>query len=448
MKWFRTIHSLCCGMLHIHYNDIWGKSDPDRFREDTGYYIKGGFDVEALEEFSTEDEGYDIVIFADQLAKSQCKPLSEIIPLMPPSPKLVDPLPFLDTYHGWKKEHGKIDFTDMLVMYDDEGEPGDVDVVIVDEAQDLSSLQWKIVDRFSKDAETMYIAGDDDQSIYKFLGADEFGFLDYEADEDIVLTHSYRCPAVIGERATKVIKKIERRKDKTVTWQEKDGEVKVHNMDEMFLPWKDWAAGEASVMVLTRHRRQMYEVRKMLNKMKIPHTINGSSMATSHMGKMIRVYLELVKKTMAFRPSVVGQMLEAIGDKDQARTVRDLGVKNRTLTLTREDIIIPYTDSWPMLFSKRKWELAQINALRQQINEFGLEIIGPLPNIDIGTYHGSKGREAEHVVLFTDCYAATWAEQQINPDSETRLAYVGLTRSKKTVTIIPPRTLTYLQALV
>jgi hypothetical protein len=192
----------------------------------------------------------------------------------------------------------------------------------------------------------------------------------------------------------------------------------------------------------------MYDVRKMLNKMKIPHTVGGKSMATSPMGKMIRVYLELIHDTMRFRPSVVGQMLEAIGDKTQARKIRDLGVKDRKITLSREDIVIPYVDDWPSLFTDKRHELAQILVLRQQINEFGLGIIGPMPNIDISTYHSSKGREADHVVLYTDCYKSTWDEQQDNPDSEIRLAYVGITRSKGSVTIITPRTMMYLTALV
>lgn len=457
MKWFRTIHSLCCGMTSITYNDIWSYRDAKQFHKDTGYYIKGNFDVEALEEFGVEDEGYDVVLFADQLAKSQCKPLSEIIPMMPVSSKLQDPHEFLDTYEEWKNDNGKKDFTDMLLEYNlGPYEPGDVDVVIVDEAQDLSKLQWQIVEKYACEANELYIAGDDDQSIYKFLGADEYGFLNHEADETRVLTHSYRCPYVVGTRATSIIRGIEHRQDKEVEWKNSASEVHVHNNDAMFLPWWEWASGEYDMpgedpftcMVLTRHRRQMYEVHKMLNKMKIPHTVGGKSMATSPMGKTIRTYLELVKDIERHRPAVVGQMLEAIGDKAQARKVRDLGVKDRKITLGKEDINIPDVDDWPSLFTNKRNELAQVFALRQQINEFGLEIIGPEPRIDISTYHASKGREADHVVLYTDCYKSTWDEQQTNPDSEIRLAYVGITRTKGSVTILPPRTMMYLTALV
>jgi superfamily I DNA/RNA helicase len=450
MKWFRTIHSTCCGMTKIGFNDIWGNKDNDLFHSETGFYIKGSFDVEALEEYNDEiDEGYDIVLFADQLAKSRMVPLKSITAEMPSSSKLLDPSAFLDAYHDYKARNGKLDFTDMLTTYH-EGDypPGDVSVVFVDEAQDLSKLQWEIVNKFAADADELHLAGDDDQSIYKFLGADEYGFLDYPSDEDNVLTFSHRVPETIGLAASSVINQIERRKDKEVQWQDKPGTIERYALDEMFLPWKDWARGDESVMVLTRHRRQMYEVRKMLNRLKVPHTVKGTSMGTSQTGKLIRVYLELTHGITKFRPAVVAKLLEKLGDRQQASEVRALGVDDRKLLLGVDDVRITITDDWPKLFSKRRWEIRNIETLRREINEHGLEIVGPMPRIDISTYHGSKGREADHVVLFTDYYQQTWQEQERNPDSEIRLAYVGLTRAMKTVTIIVPRTSMYLRALV
>lgn len=450
MKWFRTIHSMCCGMAKIGFNDIWSYKDNDLFHAETGFYLKGSFDTEALEEYDDDiDDGYDIVLFADQLSKSRMVSLKEIVQDMPLSAKLIEPDDFLTAYSEYKAKRGKLDFTDMLLSYhkDDYG-PGDVDVVFVDEAQDLSKLQWEIVNKFAADADELHLAGDDDQSIYKFLGADEYGFLDYPSDHDNVLTHSYRVPEVIGEVATRVIDQIERRKEKEVEWQDKPGEINKYALDEMFLPWKDWARGDESVMVLTRHRRQMYEVRKMLNKLKVPHTVKGKSMGTSELGKLIRVYLELIHDITQFRPAVVAKLLDRLGDHEQATGLRVMGAADRKLVVGIDDIKIKTTEYWPALFTKKRWEQRHIDSLRREVNEYGLEVIGPMPRIDISTYHGSKGREADHVVLFTDCYQQTWDEQERNPDSEIRLSYVGLTRAKKTVTIIVPRTMMYLRALV
>ena len=43
---------------------------------------------------------------------------------------------------------------------------------MVDEAQDLTPLQWDMVVKIAKNVDRVYIAGDDDQAIYEWNGAD------------------------------------------------------------------------------------------------------------------------------------------------------------------------------------------------------------------------------------------------------------------------------------
>ena len=47
-------------------------------------------------------------------------------------------------------------------------------VLMVDEAQDLTPLQWDMVVKIAKHVDRVYIAGDDDQAIYEWNGADVF----------------------------------------------------------------------------------------------------------------------------------------------------------------------------------------------------------------------------------------------------------------------------------
>ena len=44
-------------------------------------------------------------------------------------------------------------------------------VVFLDEAQDLTPLQWKIAHLINEKTDRMFIAGDDDQAIYGFAGS-------------------------------------------------------------------------------------------------------------------------------------------------------------------------------------------------------------------------------------------------------------------------------------
>ena len=47
---------------------------------------------------------------------------------------------------------------------------------MVDEAQDLTPLQWDMVVKLALNADKVYIAGDDDQAIYEWNGADVLFF--------------------------------------------------------------------------------------------------------------------------------------------------------------------------------------------------------------------------------------------------------------------------------
>ena len=58
----------------------------------------------------------------------------------------------------YKRSRGLMDYTDLLEKFNTEL---DVDIVIVDEAQDLSSLQWDVIRKASTQAKQVYLAGDD-----------------------------------------------------------------------------------------------------------------------------------------------------------------------------------------------------------------------------------------------------------------------------------------------
>jgi len=59
-----------------------------------------------------------------------------------------------------------------------------------------------------------------------------------------------------------------------------------------------------------------------------------------------------------------------------------------------------------------------------------------IPRITASTIHGSKGGEADNVVLFTDLSPAADNEMRINPDDMHRVFYVGVTRAKKNLFIV------------
>ena len=65
------------------------------------------------------------------------------------------------------------------------------------------------------------------------------------------------------------------------------------------------------------------------------------------------------------------------------------------------------------------------------------------PRIRLSTIHAAKGGEATNVVLMTDLSTRVYNSFQKNPDDESRVFYVGLTRAKENLFLIEPRTAKY-----
>jgi len=63
------------------------------------------------------------------------------------------------------------------------------------------------------------------------------------------------------------------------------------------------------------------------------------------------------------------------------------------------------------------------------------------PRIHVSTIHGSKGAEADNVLLLTDYNQPPQNKVRFNPfykDDECRVFYVGLTRAKENLHLIHP----------
>ena len=65
----------------------------------------------------------------------------------------------------------RLDFTDMVEKFIIDAGNLPIKVLMVDEAQDLTPLQWDMVVKIAKHVWRVYIAGDDDQAIYECNGA-------------------------------------------------------------------------------------------------------------------------------------------------------------------------------------------------------------------------------------------------------------------------------------
>jgi len=114
----------------------------------------------------------------------------------------------------YKKEKGLKDFTDLLEDFIKQENKPSFEVLFIDEAQDLSLIQWEMVRSLWSKAKKTYIAGDDDQAIFKWAGADvdHFIALKEEVDDVQTLKQSYRIPGgPIHELSQHIINKVQNR---------------------------------------------------------------------------------------------------------------------------------------------------------------------------------------------------------------------------------------------
>ena len=81
------------------------------------------------------------------------------------------------------------------------------DVVFIDEAQDLSNMQWDMAKTIWNKTQDSFIAGDDDQAIFRWAGADVDSFI---AQKGLMmpLKQSYRIPAKVHNLAMELINRI------------------------------------------------------------------------------------------------------------------------------------------------------------------------------------------------------------------------------------------------
>jgi len=114
---------------------------------------------------------------------------------------------FARLWEQFKKSTNSIDFTDMIdrayrdVLY----APGRPDVIFVDEAQDLTTLESKLAYKWGNSATHLIVAGDDRQCIYSFKGANPDVFFSDKipTDRRFVLPQSYRVPVAVQNVANK-----------------------------------------------------------------------------------------------------------------------------------------------------------------------------------------------------------------------------------------------------
>ena len=141
-------------------------------------------------------------------------------------------------YQKRLKENNALDFDDLLVKMVDlfqtnpdvlEHYQDRFQYIMVDEYQDTNTVQFLLVSLLAKKYRNLCVVGDDDQSIYKFRGANIYNILNFEKvfpDAQVIrLEQNYRSTQNILNAANGVIANNKGRKEKKLWTENQKGEL-------------------------------------------------------------------------------------------------------------------------------------------------------------------------------------------------------------------------------
>jgi DNA helicase-2/ATP-dependent DNA helicase PcrA len=186
LRYFSTLHGVCKRLLEELYGKFQVADDTykEQFCKENGI----GFEKDTQTGKQLGNRFFATKTWLTNTMKGaeECRRWKGNEPLSPDIYKNL-----LLKWDTWKKEKGFIDFDDMLIRVYKEGIYPPTKVLILDEFQDLSPIQYAIYALWRDNSEIVLIAGDPNQSIYSFQGASPDFFIN-EPFEEEVLDESHR----------------------------------------------------------------------------------------------------------------------------------------------------------------------------------------------------------------------------------------------------------------
>jgi DNA helicase-2/ATP-dependent DNA helicase PcrA len=426
LPFFRTLHSLAFRQLGLSKESVMDLKDIRELNEVLNLRLTGGVNTDSGHLFGMSHD--DRLAFIENLSRMRQVPLE-------------DQWHDVDDAVGWfeleryarglqlfKEDRLLVDYTDMLKLFLEKGDVPKLEAVFVDEAQDLSPLQWSVVRKIIKNADRVYVAGDDDQAIYKWAGAD-VDYLIKNATNATILEQSYRIPSAVHELASRCIGQVRSRIHKSWLPRKETGLVRWEPSIELIdMEKSDWLVLARTNYLLEqideycRNEGWFFEVkgRPSISESKVRAVLNwqklqlGDSLPLSECVNLLKFVN--VRRANSLDVLEIDAMM--------------------TLTSLKERFPdLPEGDWYDALTGLSPKDVSYIRAMLRRGEKITKE-----PRIRLSTIHAAKGGEATNVVLLTDITNRVYKTYQQNPDDENRVFYVGLTRAKENLYLIEPTT--------
>lgn len=412
LPYFRTLHSLTFHALGLKATQMFGRLDQRKFNKEYGYEVNR-CEVDTGKVAPTRDSEYLNFYDLERSGALTSKQLAEANIELGYYRQLVR------KYEEYKASEHLVDFFDCLIKYVQEGDSLPCKVVFIDEAQDISALQWKVIEKAFIKAEKIVICGDDKQSIYTYSGARPDFLIDLSRQYPVEhLSVSYRIPYSVYKLSVAITNFIGDKTEQKAEPRMENGEGSITQLSDLerlkhFIRGEDYAENksETTWYILSRNNCFLDAPKRLLEENLIPYwTAEGFFMGG-----------QIMKRLKDYE----GFKLEGYGNpKKKEDFQRKFGI---------EDFRVPFTDT--CLFTEgRKWVYASY------IEKYGLKKLEEMckwnPQILVSTIHHVKGGEARNVAVMLDTTRRTVGNIFNDIDEELRILYVGVTRTKQNLFLI------------
>jgi DNA helicase-2/ATP-dependent DNA helicase PcrA len=424
LPYFRTLHSLAFRKLGVNKDQVMQK----RHYEDLGRKLNlfidyNEHDQEETGLFTTKSDYLRLI----HLAKLRNITLEQQIKLGEHNTEVdYDTLVHLkNELQRYKKEYNLIDYNDMILKFIKSDLSPKFDVVFIDEAQDLSLMQWNMAKTIWNKTEDSFIAGDDDQAIFRWAGADVDSFITQKG-KLLNLTQSRRIPRAVHDLALGIIKRVSKRRYKEWAPRDHQGSLRFH--DDI----KDINMSSGNWLVLTRTRHMLEDIEDEMRERGWYFENRFKKMPEKDAAEAALEW-ESARKGQPLNykqiERIYSYMSPAHADKNFLKGMAKESFYNLADTGIKTDAV--WYEAFDSLDFRRK---SYIRSMRRNG-----EVLNQKPRIKLSTIHSVKGGEEDNVVLLTDLTTNTNRSYLKQPDDETRLFYVGATRTKENLHIIRPK---------
>jgi len=387
-----------------------------------------------------------------------------------------------ETIRAWRQykgEHDVVGFADMLERVQQRSLLPSVDYLVIDEFQDITTLQYDVYTEWRSHMKRVMIAGDDDQVVYAWQGADPDLLLEEDVTDDNILPNSYRLPSRILNVVNREVSHIEKRQEKDLDPRKEGGRVEgvqdpsiidlVRNVRQTIEEDE-----EGTAMVLFRARYQMFQFMDEFIDEGIPFTcLTDQRMWTDRLAQYVNAVeaIDEDEPVTGLEARRLADMLAdsafGTGERDELFDALDEMEEDAETDDLEELVVEPetVTEYAPFMPDPRAAAdmLRKVTSFQERSVDayFSGEYVGMDNNrVRVGTIHSAKGREADHVFVATDLtekvveqMAATVEQEgrevpgvdeftkRTSPvptltDNERRVFYVGMSRARERLVLM------------